>query len=151
MALQKCMTVSELILDSIKRTYYEQASFGYQSLNFQILACQEGIFKALQRGEKGVLKKIVAMNNQTSTLIATARKNEIMSKMQKVKINSKEVIAVRKNGVMKSMKIDPDKNKAKEDEIQQILKKNECCDIFRDLLFDKEHQIYDQKNYQDFI
>lgn len=74
-----------------------------------------------------------------------------MQKMQKVKSNEKEVIEVRKNGVMMSMKIDPNKNKAKEDEVQQILKKNECCDIFRDLVFDKEHQIYDQKNYQDFI
>lgn len=34
MALQKCMTVTELILDSIKRTYYEQASMGDQKISF---------------------------------------------------------------------------------------------------------------------
>lgn len=37
--------------------------------------------------------------------------------MQKVKVNKKEMIEVRKNGVMKSIKINPEKNKAKEDEI----------------------------------
>jgi hypothetical protein len=50
--------------------------------------------------------------------VDTIRKNEIMQKMQKVKSNEKEVIEVRKNGVMMSMKIDPNKNKAKEDEVQ---------------------------------
>ena len=57
------------------------------------------------------------MNNQMSQLLDTVRKNEIMSKMQKVKGNNKEMIEVRKNGVLRSIKIDPDKNKAKENEI----------------------------------
>ena len=112
------MTVAELILDSIKRTYYEQASFGHQHISFQRLAYQESIFKALQRGEKGVLKMVVGMNNQLlSKFMDSTRKNEIMQKMQKVTVNKKTMISVRKNGVMKSMKINPEKNKAKEDEI----------------------------------
>lgn len=78
MALQKCMTVAELILDAIKRTYYEQASFGTQKLSFQELAYHESIFKALQRGEKGVLKLVVGMNNQLKNLLDSSRKNEIM-------------------------------------------------------------------------
>jgi hypothetical protein len=41
------MTVAELLVDSIKRTYYEQAATGHQTLNFEELVHHENIFKAL--------------------------------------------------------------------------------------------------------
>jgi hypothetical protein len=66
--------------------------------------------------------------------------------MEKVKTVS-ETIEVKKNGVQKSVRINNSKNLAKENEIQQILKKNECIDIFRDLVYDKEQQVYDQNSY----
>lgn len=70
--------------------------------------------------------------------------------MHKVKVQ-KDVIEVKKNGISKMIKIDPTKNLAKESEIQQILQKNECMDIFKDIVLDKKMQIFDQQNYNDFI
>ena len=68
--------------------------------------------------------------------------------MQVTKGNTlKDTILIKKNGVSKTVKINFEKNVAKEAEIQQILKKDGCIDIFKDLLFDKQQQIYDQKNY----
>jgi len=56
--------------------------------------------------------------------------------MHKVKVQ-KDVIEVKKNGISKMIKIDPTKNLAKESEIQQILQKNECMDIFKDIVLEK--------------
>lgn len=63
MALEKSMTIVELIVDSIKRTFYEQAALGHQQLSFNKLAHHEAIFKALQQGEKNVLRLIIKMNS----------------------------------------------------------------------------------------
>ena len=69
MALLKGMTVSEIIVDSIKRTYYEQAALGHQKLKFQELAHHDNIFKALEQGENNVLRLIIRMNTQISDLM----------------------------------------------------------------------------------
>jgi hypothetical protein len=62
MALQKCMTVAELIVDAIKRTFFEQAALGDQTVCFRQLAHHKNIFKALQRGENGILRLVISMN-----------------------------------------------------------------------------------------
>jgi hypothetical protein len=59
-----------------------------------------------------------------------------MQETKKFTIN--DTIVIKKNGVQKSVKINFEKNVAKEAEIQQILKKDGCIDIFKDLLFDKQ-------------
>lgn len=55
---------------------------------------------------------------------------------------------VRKNGITQKMKIYPEKNVAKQNEIKKILQKNQCIDLFKDLMVDDQQMPVGEKGYQ---
>jgi len=61
--------------------------------------------------------------------------------------NQKEVVFVKKNGITKQMKICNDRNKAKEFEIKQVLKKDNCLDLFKDIVIDGEPMAFKDKDH----
>ena len=62
-----------------------------------------------------------------------------------------EIQEVYKFGVKKRIKVDLNKNEAKEDEIKKILKKDQCIDIFKDAKIDGEKDQFSNMSHAAFI
>lgn len=72
--------------------------------------------------------------------------------MASQKIQSAKVkTTVKKFGKIQHIKIDEQKNTQQQNEIKEILKKDQCMDIFKEAVIDRENQMFDFKTHEQFI
>ena len=151
-ALQKSMTVVELIIDSIIRTYHERVADGLIFVGPTLAALQDDVYMTMIRGDTGVLKRLVHMRAQEDVnLLTESRCLKAKLENTKKKQEDVQVIKVIKDGVAKNFKINFDRNKTKEKEIVKILEKEQCLDIFKDAVVDKKTELFKDSNHQQFI
>ena len=95
----------------------------------------QDLYNAVIRGEPDCLKKLIKHNShniKNDTLHENIKKLEDEEKLEPEAKKNVEKIYVKKHGRFERLRIDHDKNRAKQLEICDILKKDNCLDIFRD-------------------
>lgn len=133
-ALLNRQTVLEMFITQILKTFMLLTSIGVQHINIKY---EEYVYDAIIRGDKDCLKKIVHQNRLKYDQNAILRKiNERIKEMmtrEEVRLGKNiKKFYVKKSGKLIKKKVDLDKQCAMENEIQDILKKDKCIDIFRD-------------------
>ena len=122
MALQKNMTVYELIFNGILKSYKETK--GPIRLNQPSFEQVDQIYSHMLDGDQGTLRRYIEKQFEQSSELQT---NSVVGnniQKQKTLNDKKEVFNVRKNGITQKVKIYPEKNNAKQNEIKKILQKN---------------------------
>ena len=102
-------------------------------------------------GDQGTLRRYIEKQFEYS---AELQSNAVVGnniQKQKNLNDKKEVFNVRKNGTTQRVKIYPEKNMNKQNEIKKILQKNQCIDLFKDLMVEDQHMPAGEKGYQQFL
>ena len=105
----------------------------------------DNIYNKVIRGDKNVLEQVAQMSIESTVAKHPTEENKQL--LQRVKENytrkhghdcslenkpKKKVIFVNKGGMVEKKKINEEENAAKKDEILEVLRKENCLDIFRD-------------------
>lgn len=129
MALEKCMTVVELVVSAILKSYQQLVAQGSIEVSTAERRKNKEVFFAIIKGERGVLKKIINNSALQEEMEPHVLKN--LEELRNYKPNV-EKFTVKRFGVPKTEKINIDLNDEQEARIQKILAKDQCMDIFKE-------------------
>ena len=134
-AMMEQKTICELFLHVIYKHYWQSSSDDKRKAEI------DELWNAVLRGEPGFLKKVVMDANKEDEEFAAAHKERAMEdQINNADGKEKDIehIEIKKTGKIIRKKIDHALNKDKEAKIADILKKNNCTDIFRDAFIKNE-------------
>ena len=132
MALQKRMTIVELFADAMLRCYTESVRCGYiEGESVEMEKKQDDLFQQCLAGQsQGFFMKIMELNNLSIG-------NEVIKsglRTRRQQTAGKQQITVVKNGEPKQQEVDHDKNQSLRAEIQSVLHRDNCYDLFQNIV-----------------
>jgi hypothetical protein len=126
------MTIVELFADAMLRSYTESVRSGYiEGESVEMEKRQDDLFQQCLAGQsQGFFMKIMELNNlRIGNAVITSglrtRRQETAGKQQ---------ITVVKNGEPKQQEVDHDKNQSLRAEIQSVLHRDNCYDLFQNIV-----------------
>ena len=141
-ALIKEMTIHELLISQIQKSYTE-LSHGKDDYLKQ--SEQEAcVFQAIMDGEEGILAKLIEMKHFKRL------EKDIVTKGLS---HDERVVHVKvwKNGRQIESKIDLGKNVSKMKEVQNLFRKGQAADLFRDVVIDKKSELESEMMYKEYV
>ena len=97
----------------------------------------EKISQCLSKGSPGVFIRIIQMNSAGDGHQGIQDKLKLHNKCGEKKCKLKTT--VKKFGKITEVKIDEERNTQQQNEIREILKKDQCMDIFKEAVIDREN------------
>lgn len=132
MALQKRMTIVELFADAMLRCYTESVRSGYiEGESVEMEKRQDDLFQQCLAGQsQGFFMKIMELNNlRIGNAVITSG-----LRTRRQQTAGKQQITVVKNGEPKQQEVDHDKNQSLRAEIQSVLHRDNCYDLFQNIV-----------------
>mmetsp|Transcript_32321 Transcript_32321/g.49476 ORF Transcript_32321/g.49476 Transcript_32321/m.49476 type:complete len:294 (+) Transcript_32321:729-1610(+) len=135
MALQKRMTILELFATTIYNNYrqYERLGILAHKQSDSITKKEEEVFKKLVSGNlKAFFREMIELHNSYKRNKMLTRKLSVMKLMEDEE-QCVEDITYKKNGIVRTKRIDLQETNEFMNQIQQVTNKNKCFDIFNNI------------------